>query len=333
MEQPLVSIVIPARNEENTIQRCIDSLAKSDYPKNRLEIIVVDGMSEDGTVEVVKRLSAENSQIRLLPNEKKITPVARNIGVKAARGDYIMFFDAHSTASSDYVRKCVELMQETGADNVGGVLKTLPSEDTSLGIVISKVLSSRFGVGGSKFRTGVEALQEVDTVPFGFYKRDVFERIGLFDDNLVRNQDIEFNLRLKRAGGKILLSPEIELTYLSRSDLKGFLQNNFGNGFWVIYASRFSKTPFSLRHLVPMFFTVLMLTGTILPLLPPVFTYLWLIPLALYLTMDVVFSIRLIRQSNNRSLALALVLFPLLHLAYGMGSISGFFRLIFGGKR
>ena len=333
MEQPLVSIVIPARNEENTIQRCIDSLAKSDYPKNRLEIIVVDGMSEDGTVEVVKRLSAENSQIRLLPNEKKITPVARNIGVKAAQGDYIMFFDAHSTASSDYIRKCVELMQETGADNVGGVLKTLPSEDTSLGIVIAKVLSSRFGVGGSKFRTGVEARQEVDTVPFGFYKRDVFERIGLFDDNLVRNQDIEFNLRLKRAGGKILLSPEIELTYLSRSNLKGFLRNNFGNGFWVIYAYRFSKTPFSLRHLVPMFFTVFMLAGTILPLLPPVFAYLWLVPLALYLTMDVVFSIKLVRQSNNRSLALALVLFPLLHLAYGLGSIAGFFRLIFGGKR
>mgnify|MGYP000888422810 FL=1 len=333
MEQPLVSIVIPARNEENTIQRCIDSLAKSDYPQNRLEIIVVDGMSEDGTVEVVKRLSAENSQIRLLPNEKKITPVARNIGVKAAQGDYIMFFDAHSTASSDYIRKCVELMQETGADNVGGVLKTLPSEDTSLGIVIAKVLSSRFGVGGSKFRTGVEARQEVDTVPFGFYKRDVFERIGLFDDNLVRNQDIEFNLRLKRAGGKILLSPEIELTYLSRSNLKGFLRNNFGNGFWVIYAYRFSKTPFSLRHLVPMFFTVFMLAGTILPLLPPVFAYLWLVPLALYLTMDVVFSIKLVRQSNNRSLALALVLFPLLHLAYGLGSIAGFFRLIFGGKR
>jgi len=334
MEQPLVSIVIPARNEEKTIQRCIDSLTNSDYPMNRLEIIVVDGMSEDRTGEIVKMLSAENSQIRLLPNEKKITPVARNIGVKAAQGDYIMFFDAHSTASSDYIRKCVELIRETDADNVGGVLKTLPSEETLLGRAISKVLSSRFGVGGSKFRTGVEARQEVDTVPFGFYKRDVFERIGLFNENLVRNQDIEFNLRLKRAGGKILLSPEVELSYLSRSDLKGFLRNNFGNGFWVIYASRFSKTPFSLRHLVPMFFTVFLLMATILSLLPLVFTYLWLVPIVLYLAIDTMFSIWVMHQCNNkRSLLLALVLFPFLHLAYGLGSIAGFLRLIFGGKR
>ncbi|WP_367357256.1 glycosyltransferase family 2 protein [Mesotoga sp.] len=334
MKEPLVSVVIPCRNEEKTIKRCLDSLIHSDYPLNRLEIFVVDGKSEDRTREVVNMISSENSQIRLLSNDKRITPVARNIGVEAARGDYIMFFDAHSTASFDYIRKCVELIQETGADNVGGVLKTLPSEETILGRVISEVLSSRFGVGGSKFRTGVETVQEVDTVPFGFYRREVFDKIGLFNENLVRNQDIEFNLRLKRADGKILLSPEIQLTYLSRSDFRSFLKNNFGNGFWVVYASRFSKTPFSLRHLVPMVFTIFLLFGLLLPFLPVFFTYLWLIPSALYVALDLLFSLRIMSKcTENVFLFLAFFLFPLLHAFYGMGSIAGLFRLIFGGKR
>ncbi|RLL89269.1 glycosyl transferase [Mesotoga sp. HF07.pep.5.2.highcov] len=334
MEKPLVTIVIPARNEEKTIEKCLASLLQSDYPSSKLEIFVVDGMSEDQTRAIVERFSLAHSQVRLLLNEKKITPVARNIGVRASSGEYVMFFDAHSVAPVDYVRKCVELIEETGADNVGGVIKTVPSKETLLAEVISKVLSSSFGVGSSKFRTGVEKLVEVDTVPFGFYRKEVFEKIGLFNENLVRNQDIEFNLRLKRSGGKILLSPELEITYYSRSDLKGFLKNNFGNGFWVVFASRFSKTPFSARHLVPMIFTLFLLFGVFLPFFPPALTYFWLIPLLLYLTMDLIFSVRIMGQcSEKSSLLLAMVLFPLLHLAYGLGSIAGLLRLLFGGKR
>jgi glycosyltransferase involved in cell wall biosynthesis len=334
MEQPLVTVVIPARNEEKTIEKCLASLLQSDYPSSRLEILVVDGMSEDRTREIVARISSEHSRVRLLLNEKRTTPVARNIGIRASNGDYVMFFDAHSVAPVDYVRKCVELIKATGADNVGGVIKTVPSKETLLAEVISKVLSSGFGVGSSKFRTGVEKLEEVDTVPFGFYRKEVFEKVGYFNENLVRNQDIEFNLRLKKSGGKILLSPELEITYFSRSDLKGFLKNNFGNGFWVIYASRFSKTAFSLRHLIPMVFTLFLLSGVLLPLLPTLLTYLWLIPMALYLIMDVIFSIRIMYKCIEKSsLLMAMILFPLLHLAYGLGSITGLLRLLFGGKR
>jgi len=333
VEQPLVTVVIPARNEEKTIEKCLKSLVGSDYPSSRIEILVVDGMSEDRTREIVAGFSSEHSRVRLLLNEKRTTPVARNIGIRASNGHYVMFFDAHSVAPVDYVRKCVELIEATGADNVGGVIKTVPSKQTLLAEVISKVLSSRFGVGSSKFRTGVEKLEEVDTVPFGFYRKEVFEKIGLFNENLVRNQDIEFNLRLKKSGGKILLSPELEITYFSRSDLKGFLKNNFGNGFWVIYASRFSKTAFSLRHLVPMVFTIFLVSGVLLPFFPPALTYLWLIPMALYLIMDVIFSIRIMYKCTEKSsLLMAMILFPLLHLAYGVGSIAGLLRLLLGGK-
>ena len=247
MSVPFVSVVIPERNEEEKISFCLESLLGSDYPHDRFEVIVVDGMSEDRTVEIVKSFSQQHQNIKLLYNEKRITPVARNIGVKASVGEYVMFFDAHSIASFDYISKCVKHIQETDADNVGGVVKTLPVSGSILGRTIAAVLASRFGVGGSKFRTGVTSPEEVDTVHFGFYKSVVFDRIGLFNESLVRNQDIEFNLRLKRNGGKIILFPDINLVYFSRSSLRSFLKNNYENGFWVIFASRYSKQPFSLQ--------------------------------------------------------------------------------------
>ncbi|HQC15441.1 MAG TPA: glycosyltransferase family 2 protein, partial [Mesotoga prima] len=233
LELPKVSVIIPARNEENFIEKCIESFLTCDYPGELIEVIVVDGMSEDRTREIVTEISGRDDRVLLVDNERKITPVAMNLGIKASKGDYIFFSGAHSEMPSDYISKCIKHAIESGADNVGGVMKTEPRVKSAVGIAISKVLSSPLGVGGAKFRTGVSKPTEVDTVPFGCYKREVFDRIGYFNEKLVRNQDIEFNLRLKRAGGKIILFPDIELTYYSRSTFKELWKNNFGNGFWV----------------------------------------------------------------------------------------------------
>ncbi|KUK93016.1 MAG: Glycosyl transferase [Thermotogales bacterium 46_20] len=329
MSVPFVSVVIPERNEEEKISFCLESLLGSDYPHDRFEVIVVDGMSEDRTVEIVKSFSEQHQNIKLLYNEKRTTPVARNIGIKASVGEYVMFFDAHSVASFDYISKCVKHIQETDADNVGGIVRTQPVSGSILGRTIAAVLASRFGVGGSKFRTGVTSPEEVDTVPFGFYKRAVFDRIGLFNENLVRNQDIEFNLRLKRKGGKIILFPDIDLIYFSRSSLRSFLKNNYENGFWVIFASRYSKQPFSLRHIIPLMFVLYLGLVILLLLLPITLALVWVIPLLFYTILDVLFSVEIVRKTACcKAFFVSAMIFPLLHISYGTGSLIASVKLL-----
>jgi len=334
LKLPKVSIIIPARNEEKFIKRCVESFLNCDYPGELIEVIVVDGMSEDRTVEIVTSLSQEHQNIKLLYNEKRTTPVARNIGIKASVGEYVMFFDAHSIASVDYISKCVKRIQETDADNVGGVMKTEPRVKSAVGIAISKVLSSPLGVGGAKFRTGVSKPTEVDTVPFGCYKREVFDRIGYFNEKLVRNQDIEFNLRLKRAGGKIILFPDIELTYYSRSTFKELWKNNFGNGFWVVAAKRYAKVPYSTRHLVPLAFVLFLLIGLLISLLASCFSFIYVSLLTIYLAVVILFSFAHAMQAKKKHVFFAaIVTYPVLHISYGVGSLLGFLSFLFWGKK
>jgi glycosyltransferase involved in cell wall biosynthesis len=192
-----VSIIIPCRNEEKYIGKCLDTLLKQDYPKDDLEILVVDGASEDNTKEIVKGYSQKYPFIRLLDNPKKYTPFGLNIGIKLSKGKIIIRTDAHSGYEKDYVSKCVKYLDEYKADNVGGGIKTLPAQNTIQAKAIAIVLSHHFGVGGAVFRKGAQKLVEVDTVFGGCYKKDVFDKIGYFNENLFRTQDLEFNMRLK----------------------------------------------------------------------------------------------------------------------------------------
>jgi len=334
LELPKVSVIIPARNEENFIEKCIESFLTCDYPKELIEVIVVDGMSEDRTREIVGEISRRDDRVLLVHNERKITPVALNLGVKASKGEYIFFSGAHSEMPSDYVSKCIKNSIETGADNVGGVMKTEPRVKSAVGIAISKVLSSPLGVGGAKFRTGVSKPTEVDTVPFGCYKREVFDTIGYFNEKLVRNQDIEFNLRLKRAGGKIILFPDIELTYYSRSTFKELWKNNFGNGFWVIAAKRYAEVPYSTRHLVPLAFVLFLLFGPVISLVVSCFSFIYISLLAIYLAAVILFSFTHAMETKRQGVFFtAIVSYPLLHISYGVGSLLGFLSFLFGEKK
>jgi len=332
LELPKVSVIIPARNEEKFIEKCIESFLTCDYPKELIEVIVVDGMSEDGTRKIVRELSERDIRVLLVNNEKKITPVAMNLGVKASKGEYIFFSGAHSEMRSDYISKCIRHALETGADNVGGIMKTEPRISSTVGIAISKVLSSPLGVGGAKFRTGVTKPIEVDTVPFGCYKREVFERIGYFNEKLVRNQDIEFNLRLKRAGGRIILFPDIELIYYSRSTYKELCKNSFGNGYWVIMGAKHASIPFSPRHMVPFLFVLYLVLGSTLSLVGVLPSALFLGTIILYLIVVISSSLSIARLVRNWKVFFASVLtFMTLHISYGMGSMAGLFSLM--GRR
>lgn len=327
---PTVSIIIPTWNEEKFIENCLRSFLRSDYPADLIEIIVVDGMSDDQTGRIVGSVAAEDDRVLLIKNEKKITPVAMNLGVKASKGEYIFFSGAHSEMPSDYISKCVQHAIESGADNVGGVVKTEPRVNSPVGRAIAEVLSHPIGVGGAKFRTGVTKPTEVDTVPFGCYKREVFDRIGYFNEQLVRNQDIELNLRLKRAGGRIILYPDIEFNYYARSTYEDLWRNSFGNGYWVIAGSRFSNMPFSLRHIVPFLFVSFLLVFGLISIWVPFVRIPYLVVITLYISLLLIASLGIsLRPGKSALLLPAFIGFIVLHIAYGLGSLKGLLQRIF----
>lgn len=324
---PTVSIVAPCRNEVGFIEKTLLSILNNDYPDDLYEILVVDGISNDGTREIVQRLALKYKNISLLDNPKKIVPTAMNIGIKAAKGEYIVRIDCHAKFSSNYISKCIEASQKTGADNVGGYWTTLPGADTFVAKAIASATSCGFGVGNSMFRlSGPEC--EVDTVPFGTYRKELFDRIGLYDERLVRNQDIELNSRIRKAGGKIIISPEIKLKYYNRATYKGIWQQSFNNGLWNPYTIWLVSSGLCLRHFVPMFFVFSLITLAIGSLFFWPIGILLVIDVLIYSFVATVFAQRVAKQKKVSALKVLWAFF-VLHIAYGIGSLWGVISIPF----
>jgi glycosyltransferase involved in cell wall biosynthesis len=321
-----ISIIIPCRNEERFIGKCLDSILEQDYPKDKIEVLVVDGISTDETKAVIKKFTQQYSFIKLLDNPRKFVPFALNKGINEAEGEVIIRFDAHAYYPPDYILKCVKYLYDYKVDNVGGVLITLPGLETLKAKAIALALSSPFGVGNSYFRIGVKEPKLVDTVPFGCYRREVFDKIGDFNENLIRNQDIEFNLRLKKAGGKILLVPNIKSYYYARSIFRELFISNFQNGLWVIYSTKFVRNAFSWRHLIPLVFVVSLIGSLAMSLINNLFLISWRLILGIYVLVNLSFSFNL-KKRFLESLLLVIAFF-VLHFSYGLGSLVGIFRLL-----
>ncbi len=230
----MLSVICPIYNEEEYINQCIESILMQDYPKNDLEILFVDGMSKDKTRDIVKEYSEKYPFIHLLDNPKKIVPCAMNIGIKASRGDIIIRLDAHANYEKNYFSVLSHRLIELGAENVGVVCKTDVLNKTPKTFAIREVLSNKFGVGNSIFRTGVDKVMEVDTVPFGCWRRDVFDKYGLYDERLIRNQDFELNYRIRKGSGRIFIVPDSNCTYYARESFKKLWIQNYKNGLWGI---------------------------------------------------------------------------------------------------
>src|SRR5438445_620191 len=196
-----VSFVMPVRNEEEHIRASLQSLVEQSYPTSECEIIVVDGRSSDRTREIIGEIREGNPQVRCLDNPAGIVPTAMNIGIRAARGEVIIRADGHNVYPRDYAANCVKCLLKTGADNVGGPWVTVAADESFSARLVASVLSSPFGVGNSKFRTSREE-GFVDTVPFGAFRREIFDRVGMYNEKLVRNQDNERNARIRKEGGK-----------------------------------------------------------------------------------------------------------------------------------
>ncbi len=327
---PFVSVIIPCRNEAGFIGDCLQSIIDNDYSKERIEVLVVDGMSEDGTRAVIESYAGQYPWIGLIENTRKTTPVALNIGVKNAKGEIIIWMSAHNRYEKDYVSRSVESLERYGADNVGGIMRTLPREDSFIGRGIVASLSHRFGVGNSYFRVHTDEPKWVDTVFGGCYRREVFDRVGLFNENLVRGQDMEFNLRLKKAGGTTLLVPDIVSYYYARSDMRSFWKHNWGNGVWAILPFLYSPImPVSWRHLVPLIFVTSLLGSAFLGLFWTPFLYLFLIILGSYGVANLGASLQIALEKRNIRYMFAMpFVFPALHFAYGLGSLWGVLNVL-----
>jgi glycosyltransferase involved in cell wall biosynthesis len=320
---PLVSIIIPCRNEAGYIERCLDSILASDYPTARLDILVADGRSTDGTREILERYCAEHPSVRMLDNPQGTTPTGLNVAIRASSGTIVIRMDAHVIYPRDYVRLLVDGLYATGADNVGGVLETLPAEDTPVGRAIALGMSHPFGVGNSHFRVGVAERRDVDTVPFGCFRREVFDRVGLFDEELIRNQDDEFNFRIISRGGRVLLLPEVSCRYYARRSIGHLARMYYQYGYFKPLVARKIGRVMTVRQLVPALLVTSLFGLSFLGLFSSWARAGLVGIVGAYALLAVLCAVPTAQRQGIRcGLALALV-FAVLHLSYGTGFIVG----------
>lgn len=319
-----VSIVIPCRNEEAYISGCLNSVVNSDYPGDMLQIFVCDGMSTDKSVEKIQFFVDKYENVKLLKNEKKTTPFALNLGIKKSDSDIIIILGAHSQIFPDYISKCVHYLDKhKEAGCVGGIIENIYENNKSEAIGLA--LSSGFGVGNVYFRTGTRD-GYVDTVAFGAYRKEVFDKIGFFDESLSRNQDDEFNFRLTRSGYKILLNREIRSKYYVRSSFAKLFRQYFQYGLWKVFVNQKYKTITTMRQLFPLFFILFLLGGGLVSLFSNMLFYLYAGVIGLYLLLGIVMSLK--KSMNFFIAAKVFLTFLILHISYGMGYLTGIIRFL-----
>jgi glycosyltransferase involved in cell wall biosynthesis len=333
--QARISIVVACRNEIRHIREFLDSILSQDLAGMDWEVIVADGMSEDGTREVLEQYAASDPRLRVVSNPGRTVSTGLNAAIVAARGDIVLRMDAHTMYAPDYSRRCVETLQATGAENVGGPARTRPSG--TLGRAVAAAYHSPISTGGGKFHDiHYEGL--VDTLPYGCWRKETLVRIGLFDEALVRNQDDELNLRICRAGGRVWQDPQIVSWYVPRSKLSGLFRQYFQYGFWKVAVIRKHRLPASWRHLVPAAFV---LANAFLASAAGVSAAAawpwwraagsaWGLMLAAYLALLAVASVDAARRHGWRTLPYLPLVFATYHLSFGLGFLAGMVHFLKG---
>jgi glycosyltransferase involved in cell wall biosynthesis len=330
--QPAVTVLVPCRNEERFIGACLDSILNNDYPKDRLEILVIDGMSQDETRTIVSRYATRHPLIRLVDNTQLITPCAFNVGIAESHGDIILIMGAHAEYSATYISRLVDWLTQSGADNVGGVCMTVAANESPVARAIARGVSHPFGVGTSYFRIGTSTPRWVDTVFGGCYRRDVFARIGLFDEQLIRNQDDEFNHRLIARGGRILLVPDVVSYYYPRSSLAQLWRMFYQYGYFKpLVALKLGRIGTG-RQVVPMVCLGLLVGLSVASIGSSVARFMLLLMVALYLTADFAVSFAVGLSSGLRCAGWLTLVFPTLHVSYGLGYMRGIFDFVIRRK-
>jgi succinoglycan biosynthesis protein ExoA len=320
--KPKVSVVIPCRNEVRYIKRVLASVLEAESPPGGIEILVADGMSVDGTRDVLEDFASRHASVRIIDNPAKITPTGLNSAIRASRGEIIVRLDAHTEYDRDYISHCVAWLGKTDADNVGGRLRVLPTDDTVFGRAIAQSIAHPFGSGNARHKTArVTEPEYVDTVPFGCYRRSVFDKIGFFREDLARSQDMEFNIRLRAHGGKILLVPDVSCTYLARTDLRRVIPYYLSNGFWAVFPLKFGVIAVKLRHMVPFFFVAAIVASAFLALFSRIGVWSLIAILGSYFACATAAAVQIAKREGRVEYLVSMQpAFFLLHFVHGIGS-------------
>lgn len=325
---PFVSVVIPVRNEQGYIRSCLDSILSQDYPKDRLEILLSVADSDDDTEEIIMEYQEKYDYIHMLPNTKSTISHGVNTGIKAARGDYIVRLDAHTEFATDYISKCIEYLLKTGADNVGG--PTAVKGKTPIQRAVAAAYYSPFALGGGKQHIkDYEGYS--DTVSFGAFKKSTAEAVDYFDEELVLNEDDDFNFKISEMGGKIFITPKIRSYYYPRDSYEGLVKQYFGYGLWKVAVIKKHKKPARISHLIPMLFVLFLIPGGILSLFSKRIRKLYAAILGLYVGLDIAasFDLKDVDDQDGIMLRFRLILIHfLLHLSYGCGFLAGIYKFI-----
>lgn len=321
--RPSVTVVLPIRNEAGCIGASLAAVLGQDYPADRLDVIVADGMSDDGTRAHVRQLMAIHPRLKLIDNPSRIVPTGMNLAIRAASGEVVVRVDGHTIIAPDYVTECVAALGRSRADNVGGPMRALG--EGWFGKAVAAATSSRFGVGGARFHYS-DREEWVDTVYMGAWRRETLERIGLFDEEMVRDQDDELNYRLLDRGGRILLSPRIRSSYTVRGNPRALWRQYFQYGFWKVRVMQKHPRQIRLRQLAPPALVAGLLLSAAAAWSRPAAATIWGgIPLA-YAAANVVASLAARRRTGWAVVPVLSLGYAVIHMAYGLGFLAGLAR-------
>ncbi len=323
-ELPLITVIMPIRNEADFIARSLGAVLAQEYPRDRMEVVIADGMSTDKTRDVIAHLATESKvKVIVLDNPSGIVPTGINTALAIAQGQVIVRVDGHTLIDPDYLLECIAALDRTGADNVGGRMD--PISTSVFGQAVAIATSSPFGVGGARFHYS-DREEWVDTVYMGAWRREVFERIGRFDEELVRNQDDEFNYRLRSKGGKVLLSPRIKSLYFNRSTVQSLWRQYLQYGYWKVRVMQKHPLQMRPRHFIPFLFVAFLLLTLLIGVFTTIGKWLFVAILFSYLLANMGASALSSRRCDWRVALFLPFTFGILHMAYGLGFILGLVR-------
>jgi glycosyltransferase involved in cell wall biosynthesis len=320
-----ISVIIPCYNEESTIRYLLDAIYTQSYPLDEIEVIIADGISTDQTRKVIHDFQSDhvNLAIKVIDNPQRIIPAALNRAIMAAKGEYIIRLDAHSIPGKDYIRNCIKGLLDGFGDNVGGIWKISPGSDSWIAKAIAAAVSHPLGVGDAFYRLG-GAARQVDTVPFGAFRRDLVEKIGMFDETLLTNEDYEFNTRIRQSGRKVWMDPAIQSNYFARSTLRELSRQYWRYGYWKAQMLRRYPKTLRWRQLLPPLFVLTLFVLGVLSLGWFIARWLLIIIVLLYTMILLVVGIQMSISRKNVSLILGVPFaIATIHFTWGAALLWG----------
>ncbi len=325
----IISVVIPARNEEQSIQNCIEHIYANKLPENvEIEVSVVDGLSTDDTAKIVSTLQDKYKTLHLVENPAQTTPIAFNLGIKNSKGDYVTIVGARQYLSPTYFQQILKSFEiDDKIKCVGGSIHNIFTNEVSR--YIAMAMDSPFGVGGGNFRVA-NASSFVDTVGTPMYHKSTFEEFGLFDENLVRNQDDEYNFRLTSAGYKIYQNIDATTEYRVRASFKNLKKQYYQYGYWKVYVNKKVKTITTVRQLFPAILVLSIVLGGILSFVHPILLLTWISGISCYILLSIYFALK--KSKHPRAALNVMLAFYILHFSYGLGYLKGILDFIILSK-